>query len=368
MHNWLQPSGDLFVHHRFLPLIRRACATIISIACAQPAAAQSPPCPPDLDGNRFVDGSDIGLVLLEFGACVGCAADLDGNEVVDAADIALLLLDFGPCPSWYSVIRQQPDPTVVHDAGLRAAILATGLPWHVIDTRTGMEMLLVPPGSFVMGCSPSNAYACLPNETPRHAVTLTNAFYLGRYEVTQAQWLTAMGSNPAYHQGFVDSMNRPVEQVTWDRIQQFCAETGLRLPTEAEWEYAYRAGTDTALHSMPGFPDGTNDDTQLGQIAWMTYNSGGQTRPVGGRAPNRFGFHDMSGNVWEWVQDRYDDSYYSVSPSVNPPGPSHGSMRVMRGGAWYYNFYLESRSSYRYFGSPSSMSDRLLGFRAVRNP
>jgi formylglycine-generating enzyme required for sulfatase activity len=275
-------------------------------------------------------------------------------------------------PSWATLIEALPDPAVVTDASLRAAIVATGFAWRVRDNASQIEMLLVPPGTFNMGCSASNQWSCFSNENPVHAVTLTNAFYIGRYEVTQAQWTARMGSNPSWFQSASAQVpatqvpNRPVENVSWNTIQGFLSATGLRLPTEAEWEYAYRAGTTTAFHSMPGFPNGTNDDNQVGNIAWFNSNSASQTRPVGGKAANALGLHDMSGNVWEWVNDWYSGSYYASSPSVNPPGPSSGSSRGDRGGSWNSD-NNDLRSSYRTYTTPGfSFYNR--GFRVARAP
>jgi len=280
-------------------------------------------------------------------------------------------------PSWATLVEAQPDPAIVTSASLRAAIVATGYAWRVRDNATQIEMVLIPPGTFNMGCSPSNQEGCVSDEFPVHAVTLTNAFYMGRYEVTQAQWTARMGSNPSFFQSASAQVpaaqvpNRPVEQVSWDTIQGFLSATGMRLPTEAEWEYAYRASTTTAFHGWPAQIAGTNDDAQVGNIAWFyTGNcSGGamcQTRPVGGKAPNGFGLHDMSGNVWEWVNDWYSGSYYASSPSTNPPGPATGSDRVLRGGSWgNYSFSLRSSSRFKLTpGGPSAD----VGFRVARNP
>jgi formylglycine-generating enzyme required for sulfatase activity len=277
-------------------------------------------------------------------------------------------------PSWATLIEAEPDPAVVTNEAYRAAILATGSAWRVRDNASQIEMLLVPPGTFNMGCSASNQYACASDgrENPVHAVTLTNAFYLGRYEVTQAQWTAVMGSNPS---NLVNASaevpagqvpQRPVERVSWNMIQGFNTATGLRLPTEAEWEYAYRAGTTTAFHSFSGYPNGTNDDTLLGNIAWFCSNECTQTRPVGGKQANALGLHDMSGNVWEWVNDRYSSTYYQSSPSTNPPGPSSGSVRVLRGGSWLAVSDF-CRSSDRFTDTPD-LVDSSIGFRAARTP
>jgi formylglycine-generating enzyme required for sulfatase activity len=251
-----------------------------------------------------------------------------------------------------------PDPAVVTNLTLRAAIVSSGRPWRVRDTATQVEMLLVPAGTFVMG---EAGWA-----EPVHSVTLTQAFYMGRYEVTQGQWVARMESNPSSWQGYSDSANRPVERVSWPTIQIFLSATGLRLPSEAEWEYAYRAGTTTAFHSMPGYPNGTNDDSQAGKIAWYNGNSGNQTHAVGGKAANALGLYDMAGNVWEWVNDWYGSTYYSVSPSTNPLGPVSGTHRVLRGGAWSGGTY-GVRSSYRTNEVPFFTID-YVGFRVARAP
>ena len=140
--------------------------------------------------------------------------------------------------------------------------------------------------------------------------------------------------------------------------------TGLRLPTEAEWEYAYRAGTTTAFHSYPAQPNGFNDDTLLGNIAWYNANAGSQTHAVGGKFANALGLHDMAGNVWEWCQDRY--GLYSSVSVTNPTGPTTGSYRLLRGGYWL-NVSVYCRASQRLGTSPDFVGDGL-GFRAVRTP
>jgi len=275
-------------------------------------------------------------------------------------------------PGWATLLEAMPDPAVVTDASRRQGIEATGFAWRVRDDASQIEMVLVPPGTFNMGCSASNQYNCESGEIPVHAVTLTAPFYIGRYEVTQAQWTAVMGSNPS---GFTNASGqvpagqvplRPVERVSWNMIQAFNAATGLRLPTEAEWEYAYRSGTTTAFHPFSGHPSGTNDDTLVGNIAWFTSNSNSQTRPVGGRQANALGLHDMSGNVSEWVEDIYDGTYYAWSPPVNPAGPVSGSVRGLRGGSWISNSG-QCRSSLRGSGTASQVNNNF-GFRAARTP
>jgi formylglycine-generating enzyme required for sulfatase activity len=261
-------------------------------------------------------------------------------------------------PTWATLVEAMPDPAVVTDPTLRAAITASVIAWRVRDTATQMEMVLVPQGTFTMGCTASIQYGCNANENPTHSVTLTQAFYLGRYEVTQGQWVARMGSNPSYFVGQSDSASRPVEQVSWNTIQGYLSATGMRLPSEAEWEYACRAGTTTA------FNNGSSDDATVGTIAWYSSNSGNQTHAVGGKAANALGLYDMSGNVWEWVNDRY--AGYSSGAQTNPLGPVSGSTRVFRGGAWN-NDAINVRSSDRYGGKPDgTVTD--VGFRVARNP
>jgi len=233
---------------------------------------------------------------------------------------------------------------------------------------------LIPAGTFTMGCSASNSDDCYSAENPTHQVTLSKAFYLGKTEVTQAQWQAKMGSNPSYFQppNYRLDTSRPVEQVSWNDIASFNTATGLRMPTEAEWEYACRGGTTTAFHSMPGYPNGTNDDSLLGNIAWYSGNNGASgsstygTKPVAGKAANAFGMYDMSANVSEWCNDWYESSYYSTSPSMDPAGSTPNVFHVLRG-SWWGGGSNDGRSSGRNVGSPDYRSGSV-GFRVVRTP
>jgi formylglycine-generating enzyme required for sulfatase activity len=329
-------------------------------------------CSGDIDGSGAVSAADLSTLLGAWGPCQGCAADLDADGQVAASDLSLLLAGWGPCPPpWATVLEQVPDPAVVTSADLRQAIIATGLPWRVRDNASQIEMLLVPPGTFDMGCSASEQNGCNGDENPVRSVTLTNAFYMGRYEVTQAQWTAVMGANPSWFQGAskevpVDQVAlRPVEQVSWNMVQDFNTATGLRLPTEAEWEYACRAGTTTAFHSFSGHPFGTNDEALLEAIAWSGGNSAGQTRPVGQKLPNALGLYDILGNAWEWVSDFYSTTYDGSSPSVNPLGPSVGTQRVLRGGMWLFGSNY-CRVSYRVPEMPQ-VALIATGFRVARS-
>jgi formylglycine-generating enzyme required for sulfatase activity len=360
----------------FAQATRQACAAlcaVVALALTAPTHAQ---CLGDIDASGQVDGSDMSFVLSAWGTPGQGSydSDLNNDGLVSGEDLTLLLSAWGPCavvPAWATLIETQPDPAVVTDSALRAAIIASGRPWRVLDTATQIEMVLIPPGTFQMGCSASGAYACNSDENPVHTVTLTNAFYMGRYEVTQAQWQARMGSNPSWFQSASSQVpadqvpNRPVEQVSWNTVQGFLAQTGMRLPTEAEREYAYRAGTTTAFHGYTGNLSGTNDDTSVGNIAWYGTNSNDQTRPVGGKLANGYGLYDMSGNVWEWVNDWYGSTYYSSSPQNNPSGPASGSYRVFRGGS-RVSGTNDLRASDRH--ASSGYSSYHVGFRVARTP
>jgi len=337
-------------------------------------------CASDITDDGQINGADLAQLLADWGQCPGpCASDINGDGQIDGADLAQLLADWGQCPAvvpaWATLLEATPNPTVVTDANLRAAIVASGFAWRIKDNSSNIEMLLVPAGTFTMGCSASTQYGCGSDESPTHQVTLTQAFYMGRYEVTQAQWTAKMGSNPSSFSGYSDSPSRPVEQVSWNMIAAaggFNSVTGLRLPTEAEWEYAHRAETTTAFHSFPGYTSGTNDDTLLGNIAWYSGNNGASgsstygTKAVGGKYANALGIHDMSGNVWEWCQDWYSSTYYASSPLTNPTGPTTGTLRLFRGGSW--NGYSNNcRASIRVSYSPGDVYHSL-GFRVARTP
>ena len=325
-------------------------------------------CVCDLNQDRTVDSADFGTLLGSFGPCQpGDPGDFNFDAAIDSSDLGTMLGNFGPCPSglsWAAVLQWNPDPDVVPDAAVRAKIVASGYPWRVLDTGTGIELLLIPGGTFTMGCSASNNYGCYLEEKPTHQVTLSKAFYMGKTAVTQAQWQATMGSNPSYFQNSSDSPSRPVEQVSWNDIAGFNTATGLRLPSEAEWEYACRGGTTTAFHSMPGYPNGTNYESLLVFIAWTYHNSGNTTHAVAGKAANAFGLYDMLGNVWNWCNDWFGS--YAAGNATDPAGPSLGMGRVLRGGGWYGG-YLGCRSSVRFDPDPDTRSNGY-GFRVARTP
>jgi formylglycine-generating enzyme required for sulfatase activity len=254
----------------------------------------------------------------------------------------------GDVSSWAEVLKASVDRSIVTDARLANQITAVGLPWRVRDRVTGIEMVLIPPGSYMRGASPDDKEAD-GDERPAHHVTITRAFYLGVCPVTQSEWSKLMRNNPSHFKGD----RHPVEQVSWADIQSFLWKSvGFRLPTEGEWEYACRAGLTSACYG------------ELSYIAWSKDNSSEKTHPVGSKRANAFGLHDMLGNVYEWCSDWYVE--YPVTPQVDPEGPNSGVSRVLRGGSWDFN-RRHCRASFRNNRTPI-YKDNDVGFRVARTP
>jgi formylglycine-generating enzyme required for sulfatase activity len=220
-----------------------------------------------------------------------------------------------------------------------------------------MTFCWCPPGDFIMG-SPETENERWNDDEDQVHVTLTKGFWMAKTEVTQAQWRAVMGKNPSHFKG--DDL--PVETVSWDDAQEFIKKVNgsgeipeggkVCLPTEAQWEYACRAG------EKGPFSGGTLD-----QVAWYNENSGGKTHPVGTKKSNAWGLHDMHGNVWEWCADWYDDS---LRGGTDPSGPSSGVYRVYRGGSWG-GLAARCRAAYRLRYSPD-FRYYYLGFRPALVP
>lgn len=256
-----------------------------------------------------------------------------------------------------------------------------------ITNSIGMKLVLIPKGTFTMGSPESEQVGELSRELDesQHEVTISKDYYLGVYEVTQAQYKKVMGENPSEFQGNklamlhpqtgqrakeIDSSNHPVEMVSWQDAVKFCQRLSelpeekkagrvYRLPTEAEWEYACRAGSKTAFSFGVGVKS-------LSDHAWYRQNSNLQTHPVGEKKPNAWGLHDMHGNVGEWCSDWYGE--YPIGSATDPVGPREGSCRVHRGGSWFFPEAARCRSACRFGLIPPSQHIDDTGFRIALNP
>ena len=242
-----------------------------------------------------------------------------------------------------SLAQTPPSPPAAAPAGQPSFVNAAGI-----------KMVLIPAGEFDMGSPKIESWRY--SEERLHHVTITKPFYLGVTEVTQAQFTAVMHRNPSYYKGAA----LPVDHVTWFDAMEFCKRMNFmdgrayRLPTEAEWEYACRAGTDDKFYSG-------DNDADLIKAAWVGGVSDSHTQPVAKLMPNKFGLFDMLGNVYEWCSDFYDVNYYARSPKKDPPGPSKGVERVIRGGA-YSEPVQNVRCAYR-TGKDPMKTQANLGFR-----
>ena len=246
-----------------------------------------------------------------------------------------------------------------------------------LSDTVNLDMIWIEPGTFMMG-SPKNELGRYDDET-QHSVTISSAFWIGKYEVTQSQYKAVMDFNPCEFIG----ANLPVEKVSWNEAMEFCSrltdierEAGrlpegyeYTLPTEAQWEYACRAGTTTALNSGKDLSN-TKECPEMDEVGWYWYNGGREdyyndsicTHPVGQKKPNAWGIYDMHGNVQEWCKDWYEDDYPSSSVT-DPTGPGSGSTRVLRGGCWGSDAVC-CRSAYRSSYFPSDRNNSM-GFRVA---
>jgi formylglycine-generating enzyme required for sulfatase activity len=259
---------------------------------------------------------------------------------------------------WQYDFMSDEQGTVLPDASLVTRPAGIKLPCqrtpYTADLR--FEFAQVPAGEFEMGCSPGTRF-CGDEEKPQHHIRITKSFEIGKYPITQAMWKAVMGNNPSHFPG----ESRPVEQVNWYDAQEFLQKLNTRndgyryrLPTEAEREYAARAGSSSAYYG------------DINAISWHGANSDGKTHSVGQKQPNAWGLYDMLGNVAEWVQDWYDENYYQYSPGTDPPGPSSGQYRVLRGASFGDGFLIISVSSRGRYAPGVRQGN--FGFRCVREP
>ena len=255
------------------------------------------------------------------------------------------------------IIGEIPDKLFsFEDRNLRSDKMEHPSPFEVRIFK-GIEFVYIPPGTFMMGAKADEVGRDL-DQIPSHEVMITRGYWIGKYEVTQEQWMSVMDSNPSHFRGD----DRPVETVSWFTVQEFIktlnekSDGKYRLPTEAEWEFACRGGT-TTLYCFG------NDRSKVEEYSWFGRNDG-ETHPVGQKRSNNWGIYDMHGNVWEWTQDWYQENYFSISPKIDPKGPSYGTYKVRRGGSWRH-FRNFCRSASRALRNPYDEYP-FIGFRLAR--
>lgn len=267
--------------------------------------------------------------------------DRDNDGIIDDKDDCPD--EYGPIKNGGCPLESPKDPVTAHTKSKKDLLSYEPV------------MVYVGGGSFEMGSNDDKNWGA----KPVHQVTLTD-YYIGKYEVTQAQWKAVMGGNPSW---FKDCDNCPVDRVSWDSVQVYLRKLNkltnktYRLPTEAEWEYAARGGKESRGYVYSG-------STNAESVGWIDSNSDNKTHEVGSKQPNELGLYDMSGNVWEWCNDWYDD--YSSNGSSNPTGPSIGTARILRGGGWAHSALL-SQVANRSVNTPEHWN-YLYGFRVVLVP
>jgi serine/threonine-protein kinase len=306
-------------------------------------------------GRLLIDGPKPGDHVLRVSLPPG-KKDYEQRVTVAAGEVATITATLADA-------EQPPPPTPV-EAPRRVAPAPVALTVRE-NPKDGLKYVWIPPGTFTMGCSPSDS-ECYDDEKPAHQVTITRGFWIGQTPVTVGAYKGFARATarqmpllaPNFNNGWTNE-NMPIVNVTWNDAQAYCGWMGGRLLTEAEWEYAARGGNTKARYGP------------IDEIAWYGNNSGGQTHDVGQKRPNGFGLHDMLGNVWQWVNDWYNERYYQSSPSQDPPGPTSGQYRVLRGGSWVSN-PTGVRVSYRDRFNPAyRYVSNVFGFRCggeVGNP
>ena len=284
--------------------------------------------------------TQLGLLLLMLLITVGCDDSTETEQ-----------------PQPKPQVQAQPDP-------VPADLPVVEQP--SITNTIGMKFNLIPAGTFMMGSPESETYR--EDDEHQHKVTISSPFYMQTTEVTQGQWKAVMGTEPWEDESFVkEGANYPAVFVSWDHAVAYCEKLSVkegrtyRLPTEAQWEYACRAGTKTTWN----FGDA---EASLGDHAWYHKNAWdidkSYAHQVELKNPNTLGLYDMHGNVYEWCHDYYGENYYTQSPEKDPAGPASGSSRVLRGGAWNYYPARNTRSANRN-GNGAVTRNNYCGFRVV---
>ncbi len=306
--------------------------------------------PADVNFDRRANFLDLALFTegwkLRMTSPFADPRDLNHDTVIGGGDLLVYRT---------SRLAVVPTPTPVPVPGKLGDTIIVPLP-NLPAGAQPLEMVLIKAGRFTMG-SPGTDPDRDDDELPQHPVTLTYDFYIGKYEVTQAQWEAVMGSNPSTFPGRPDN---PVDQLSYRDGLEFIRRLNqkymgkFRHPTEAEWEYACRAGTTTRFYWG-------GDAGAIDSYAWYVGNTS-ETMPVGSKRPNAWGLYDMAGNVFEWCSDW--SGPYPVAEQTNPPGPAYGSYRILRGGSWFHDAVL-CRSASRYAVS-GDVRFRYYGLRLVR--
>jgi formylglycine-generating enzyme required for sulfatase activity len=309
--------------------------------------------------RRYENAKGTFVFLNPKGKNASVPSNLKGALVAkgEADELALLPLERLPGVVGFDPLRDSTDPAAMRlyvdlykdFPGMRAYVALINARIDELAPRLnpkdGLTYVWIPPGHFTMGCSPGDA-ECYGQEKPAHEVTISKGFRMGQTEVTQEAYQRVMGKSP----NPIKVAGLPVQSVTWSEATEYCGKMGLRLPTEAEWEYAARARNKSG-RSGP-----------LDSVAWYGKNSAGTAHPVKGKDPNVWGLYDMLGNVWEWTADWY--GAYQEGSATDPKGPSGGQYKVQRGGSWY-GPAAYSRVSERYKAGQSDPNNINTGLRCV---
>ena len=325
------------------------------ISSAQSQQSYALPAPTPIFGSLIISGTPINADVVLDGKTVGQLPVKLNDILVGEHKLTVSKSGYQPYSATVTVTEGK---TATVNATLKKQVAQVpNTPSSSSANFGGIEMVYVKGGTFTMGATSEQDSDAFDYEKPTHSVTLSD-YYIGKYEVTQAQWRAVMGDNPGRFEGD----NLPVECISWNDVQVFIQrlnkKTGknFRLPTEAEWEYAARGGNKSNGYKYSG-------SNTIGDVAWYENNSS-KTHPVGQKQPNELGIYDMSGNVWEWGQDWY--ASYSSRSQTNPTGPSSGFGRVLRGGCWVFNAGYCRVSNRRYSTPSSRVFD--YGFRLVCSP